>query len=88
MFRTQYLDYIDLTAQLNAWAQSYPEFVTLSSLGKSAEGRDIPILTIGRNPDQYRPAVWIDGNMHATEVCGTSVALAICLLYTSDAADE
>ncbi len=77
IFRTQYLDCNDLSTQLGAWAQSYPEFVTLSSLGKSAEGRDIPLLTIGRNPDQYRPAVWIDGNMHATEVCGTSVALAI-----------
>ena len=77
MFRTQYLDYADLTTQLGTWARSYPDFVTLSSLGKSAEGRDIPLLTIGRNPNQHRPAVWIDGNMHATEVCGTSVALAI-----------
>src|SRR6185436_13573949 len=24
-----------------------------------------------------RPAVWVDGNMHATELCGSSVALAI-----------
>ncbi len=77
MFRTQYLDYFDLTAQLKAWAQLHPEFVSLSSLGKSAEGRDIPLLTIGRNPEQHRPAVWIDGNMHATEVCGSSVALAM-----------
>ncbi len=77
MFRTKYLAFTELNAQLSAWAQSYPDFVTLSSLGKSAEGRDIPLLTIGRNPDQYRPAVWIDANMHAGEVCGTSVALAI-----------
>ena len=77
MFRTQYPDYKALTNQLGAWAQSHPDFVNLSSLGKSAGGCDIPLLTIGRNPNQYRPAVWIDGNMHATEVCGTSVALAI-----------
>ena len=77
MFRTQYLDYADLTAQLQTWAKSHPEFVSLSALGKSAEGRDIPLLTIGRNPEQHRPAVWIDGNMHATEVCGSSVALAM-----------
>ena len=77
MFRSKYLDYAELSAQLSDWATQYPDLVRLSTLGKSAEGRDIPLLTIGRNPDEARPAVWIDGNMHASEVCGTSVALAI-----------
>ncbi|OYT93604.1 MAG: hypothetical protein CFE43_02475 [Burkholderiales bacterium PBB3] len=77
MFRTQYLDYQQLTDQLAQWAQAHPGFVRLSSIGKSAEGRDIPLLTIGQEPDRLRPAVWIDGNMHATEVCGSSVALAM-----------
>jgi hypothetical protein len=77
MFRTQYLDYQQLTDQLVQWATTHPEFVRLSSIGKSAEGRDIPLLTIGHELERLRPAVWIDGNMHATEVCGSSVALAI-----------
>ena len=77
MFRTCYLDNAQLAGQLADWARAHPDYVTVSSLGKSALGRDIPLLTIGRNPEQLRPAVWIDGNMHATEVCGTSVALSI-----------
>src|SRR5881392_1649323 len=77
MFRQKYLDYAELTAQLASWARAHPEFVRVTSIGKTPEGRDIPLLTIGRDPDQHRPAVWVDGNMHASELCGSSVALAI-----------
>lgn len=77
MFRNKYLDYAELTKQLSDWQRAHPDLVRISSIGKSAEGRDIPLLTIGRDPDGMKPAVWVDGNMHATELCGSSVALAI-----------
>ncbi len=77
MHRQKYLDHAEIVDQLASWAQQHPDFARVSVIGKSAAGRDISLLTIGRNPDQHRPAVWIDGNMHASEVCGSSVALAI-----------
>jgi hypothetical protein len=76
-FRENYLDYETLTAQLKAWAEAFPGFVRLQSLGQTREGRELWLLTIGPDPDRRRPAAWIDGNMHALEVSGSSAALAI-----------
>lgn len=62
---------------VRGWAERWPDIVRLESVAKTPEGRDVWLLTIGPEPDRTRPAVWVDGNMHATEVCGSSVALAI-----------
>ncbi len=35
------------------------------------------MLEIGPEPDRTRPAVWVDGNMHAAELVGTNAALAV-----------
>jgi hypothetical protein len=76
-FRSRFLNHDELTQQLRQWAEAYPEFVSLSSIGVSEEGRDLWLLTIGRDPSRVRPAAWIDGNIHAGELCGSSVCLAI-----------
>jgi zinc carboxypeptidase len=76
-FRSSYLSYAELTAQLEAWARAFPELCRLSSLGSTPEGRCQWLLCIGREPERVRPAAWVDGNMHALELAGSSVALAI-----------
>ena len=76
-FRRNYLDYDQLTEQVHAWAEAFPAIVRVQSIGESDGGRSLWLLTIGPEPDRVRPAVWVDGNMHASELCGSSVALAI-----------
>src|SRR5688572_10546754 len=76
-FRGAYLDHEAITEQLHAWAEAFPEIVHVESIGKTPEGRDLWVVTIGADRARSRPAVWVDGNMHATELCGSSVALAI-----------
>src|SRR6185436_2659405 len=76
-FRAAYLDYAALTAQLQAWATAYPTLVRLERLGTTPEGRAQWLVVIGPEPERIRPAVWVDGNMHASELAGSNVALAL-----------
>src|SRR5688572_22319653 len=76
-FRAAYLDYDTLTAQLHTWREAFPELCRLQSIGTTPEGRSLWLLTVGTEPDRVRPTAWIDGNMHASELAGSSVALAI-----------
>ena len=70
----------ELSEILVGWAEAYPQLAALSVLGKSHEGREIPLLTLtntATGPDTDKPALWIDANIHATEVAGTTTALHI-----------
>ena len=70
--------YDDLTRLLHAYADEYPALVKLASIGKSHEGRDIWVVTLtnaATGPDTEKPALWVDGNLHATEVAASAAAL-------------
>ncbi|MBK9037479.1 MAG: hypothetical protein IPL61_40585 [Myxococcales bacterium] len=76
-FRTAYLDHATIAAQLAAWHAAFPDLTRLTTIGTTPEGRALTVLTIGVDPDRARPTAWVDGNMHAAELAGSSVALAI-----------
>lgn len=76
-FRERYLDFDALTAQLRAWAEALPELVRLQAIGESPEGRPLWFVTVGPEPDRRRPAAWVDGNMHASELCGSAGVLQV-----------
>jgi len=70
----------ELAGVLARWVDEYPALTALSSLGHSYEGQEIPLLTLTNSatgPDTDKPAIWIDANIHATELAGTTTALHI-----------
>ncbi len=70
--------YTELTALLHAFVAEYPHLVSLEAIGKSHEGRDIWVATITNTktgPAADKPAFWVDGNIHATEVAASAASL-------------
>jgi murein tripeptide amidase MpaA len=75
--------YNDLTRLLKAYAKEYPDLIHLESIGKSHEGRDVWLLRVTNfktGVDSEKPAFWVDGNIHASEV--TTSAAALYLIHT------
>src|SRR5258708_3232332 len=70
--------YAELTELLRAFAREYPELVAIEAIGKSHEGRDIWVATVTNaqtGPAADKPAFWVDGNIHATEVAASAATL-------------
>jgi hypothetical protein len=76
-FRKSYLNHLAIEQQLDRWCEAFPELCRSEVIGQTPEGRELRVLIIDREPGRPRPAAWIDGNMHALELAGSSVALAI-----------
>ena len=75
--------YDDLTRLLHEYAAEYPNLIKLESIGKSHQGRDVWLVTatnFASGPDQEKPALWVDGNLHASEVAGSTAAC--CISFT------
>ena len=73
-----YYRYEDLTRILKGYAEEYPQLVRIESIGKSYEGRDIWLATVthfATGEDKHKPALWVDGNIHATEVSPSTACL-------------
>jgi murein tripeptide amidase MpaA len=78
VFFDRYYRYAELTEALQAFAREYPQLVQVESIGKSYEGRDIWLVTVTNTAigaANEKPALWADGNIHASEVSPTSACL-------------
>lgn len=74
----RFLRHAELVACLQAFAAERPDLVRYGELGRSREGRAIPLVTITRfaaGAAEDKPAYWVDGNIHATELTASSACL-------------
>ncbi len=74
----RYLRHEELTQALHQLAVEHPHLFIVESIGHSWEGRDIWLVTAtaaATGPARDKPALWVDGNIHATEVAGAMACL-------------
>lgn len=87
----KYYCYEDLTRLLQAYAEEFSHLVSLESIGKSYEQRDIWLIAVTNfaiGSVHQKPALWVDGNIHACEVAASSACLyLIQTLVTSYGTD-
>lgn len=84
------LSYEELTSALQALAASHPDILELQAIGTSRGGRNVWAMTIGLK-DEYstpgadggickrddRPSVYVDGNIHAVELTGSTACMRL-----------
>ena len=82
--------YDDLTAFLQACAKACPSLMHLSSLVESPQGRQVWLATLtdpATGAPEDKPAYYVQANVHASELAGTSAALRLIhTLLTDEAA--
>jgi len=70
--------YDALTRLLFDYAEVHPALVSVASIGRSHEGRDIWVAAVtnrSTGPDSEKPAFWVDGNIHAAELTASTTVL-------------
>lgn len=75
---SRFLRHEELAAALHAFAAEYPQWVAVETIGRSHEGREIPLVTVtntATGPAAEKPAYWVDGNIHSVELSASSACL-------------
>ena len=70
--------YDELVADMERLQRAFPKFLTLSSIGKSVEGRDIKVMTILKpdtGAEATKAGMYIEANVHGNEIQGAEVCL-------------
>jgi hypothetical protein len=74
----RFYNFVETEQIIKDLVAAYPELLTLKSLGKSEQGRDMWLIILN-NPETgeetEKPAMYIDGNVHGNEIQATETVL-------------
>ncbi|HTD94150.1 MAG TPA: M14 family metallopeptidase [Chitinophagaceae bacterium] len=73
--QTTYSNFSQQTSRLNALAKAYPQLAKLTSLAKTAGGKDVWELVVGSGNTAAKPAMVIVGGTEGNYLLGTELAL-------------
>jgi hypothetical protein len=71
-------DVDELKTDMKRLQAAFPKFLKLESIGKSARGRDLMLMTINNpdtGPEMGKAAMYIEANIHGNEIQGAEVCL-------------
>jgi hypothetical protein len=74
----RWLDHADMGERMRLMADTWPEFLTLQSLGESYGGREMWMMTINNprtGPEMNKAAMYIEANVHGNEIQGGEICL-------------
>lgn len=67
----------EIHSHMKALERAYPDIVKVHSIGKSGQGRDLLVATVTAPGSDHKskPAMWIDGSIHANEIQASEIPL-------------
>ncbi|MEX0724418.1 MAG: M14 family metallopeptidase [Gracilimonas sp.] len=83
-----YSNFNDLTDRLNQLDSNYGDLVSLQSLAKTANDRDIWALTIGSGDTENNPAVAVIGGVKGSHIYGSELAISFAEKLLADSDSE
>ncbi|KAK4877366.1 hypothetical protein RN001_009872 [Aquatica leii] len=74
---TEIFEGIKINDYLDNLALNHRDIVTVKSIGRSYEGRNMKIIQISSNPNANKPVIFIDAGIHAREWIAPAMALYV-----------
>ncbi|MDR0796698.1 MAG: hypothetical protein LBE79_11740 [Tannerella sp.] len=77
VFAQDYNNYQQISQRVRALKDKYPDKVQFKSLGKTAGGKDVWVITLGKGETDKHPAIAIAGGVDGRHLLGVEMAIGV-----------